>query len=160
MNSICRLVVALGWALTAAGPMPAVAAAASPEAVVGLWRSIDDATGKPKSVVEISEHEGKLQGHVRQLFREPGEDPAPRCTACSGALKDAPIIGLKIIDGAVADGDEFAGGSIVDPKTGKVYRLKLSLDDGGERLRVRGYVGLPALGRTQIWERLPAPAAD
>lgn len=158
MNTFGKLALLLGLALTAAGA--ATAATGGGEAVVGHWRSIDDATGKPKSVVEISAHEGKLQGHVRQLFREPGEDPNPLCTACSGALKDAPIIGLKIIDGAAADDEEFGGGSILDPKTGKVYRLKLSLEDGGQRLRVRGYLGLPALGRTQIWERLPDPAVN
>ncbi|HEX7369674.1 MAG TPA: DUF2147 domain-containing protein, partial [Rhodanobacteraceae bacterium] len=45
------------------------------------------------------------------------------------------------------------GGHILDPGKGKTYKVKLSLEDGGQKLDVRGYVGMPMLGRTQTWIR-------
>jgi uncharacterized protein (DUF2147 family) len=120
---------------------------------VGVWKTIDDQTGKPKSLVRISEANGEYRGKVEKLFREPGEDQNPKCDKCEGALKDQPIIGMTIIIGMKKDGDEYNGGKILDPGNGKVYKSKMSLDDGGKKLNVRGYIGVPMLGRTQTWVR-------
>jgi uncharacterized protein (DUF2147 family) len=60
---------------------------------------------------------------------------------------------MDIIRGLHADGDGWAGGTILDPESGKVYRCSLSLRDGGKKLAVRGYLGIALLGRTQVWER-------
>ena len=43
----------------------------------GLWRTIDDHTGKEKSLVRIVEVNGEFRGTIEKLFREPGEDPNP-----------------------------------------------------------------------------------
>ena len=51
------------------------------------------------------------------------------------------------------DGDEFNGGEIVDPKNGKVYKAKMHMTDAGKKLNVRGYIGMPMLGRSQVWVR-------
>jgi uncharacterized protein (DUF2147 family) len=53
-----------------------------------------------------------------------------------------------------ADGT-WTDGSIYDPASGYTYRCQLSLD-GNDRLRLRGYVGVPLIGRTTTWTRVGA----
>jgi uncharacterized protein (DUF2147 family) len=129
---------------------PAFADDASP---VGLWKNIDDVSGKPKALIRITESDGALQGKIEQLFRAPAEDQNPKCDKCEGARKDQPIVGMVILSGLKKDGDEYAGGEILDPNNGKVYKSKLHLTDGGKKLSVRGYIGVPMLGRSQVWVR-------
>ena len=137
-------------ALLAATTLPAFADNTS---AVGLWKNIDDQTGKPKADIRISESNGVLQGRVEKLYRPPGEDQHPICDKCEGDDKGRPIIGLSIIDGMKKDGDGYAGGTILDPENGKVYKSKMKLVDGGRKLEVRGYIGVPMLGRSQVWIR-------
>jgi uncharacterized protein (DUF2147 family) len=118
---------------------------------VGLWKNIDDSTGKPRALIRISESNGTLQGRIEEVFLAP--DESPTCTKCEGALKDAPVVGLVILSGLKKDGEEFTGGQILDPDDGKFYRSKIRLTDGGTMLEVRGYIGVPLLGRSQIWQR-------
>ncbi|NRR32561.1 DUF2147 domain-containing protein [Oxalobacteraceae bacterium] len=120
---------------------------------VGLWKNIDDVTGKPKALIRITESNGALQGQIEKLFRGPNEEQAPKCEKCEGARKDAPVVGLVIMSGLKKDGSEYTGGEILDPDNGKVYKSKLSLADGGKKLNVRGYIGIPMLGRSQTWVR-------
>lgn len=126
------------------------AAAPSP---VGLWKNIDDATGKPKALIRISEKNGALEGRIEKLFLAPQEDPQPRCTRCTDARKDQPIIGMVMMSGLKKDGAGYTGGEILDPANGKVYRSKLKLAEGRRKLEVRGYIGVPMLGRSQTWVR-------
>jgi len=129
---------------------PAFADNTSP---VGLWKNIDDVSGKPKALIRITEANGVLQGKIEQLFREPNEDPAPKCDKCDDARKDQPVLGMTILSGLKKDGDEYNGGEILDPNNGKVYKSKLHLTEGGKKLSVRGYIGVPMLGRSQTWVR-------
>ena len=141
----------LALALTgSANLLPARADESSP---VGLWKNIDDVSGKPKALIRITESNGVLQGRIEQLFRAPNEDQNPRCEKCEDARKDQPIIGMVFMSGLKKDGDEYAGGEILDPDNGKVYRSKMHLTDGGKKLSVRGYIGVPMLGRSQVWLR-------
>ena len=128
-------------------------AQASDASPVGLWKAIDDNSGKPTALIRITEERGELRGKIEQLFRAPGEDPNPKCTLCSDARKDQPIIGMTIVSGLKKDGDEYRDGEILDPKNGKVYKSKLSVHDGGKKVEVRGYVGVPMFGRSQVWLR-------
>ncbi len=128
-------------------------AAAAPSAI-GRWRTIDDKTHKPKSIVAITEEDGKLVGNVAELLDPPKDDPEPKCTKCSGDRKDQPILGMKILWGMKKDGSGWSGGKILDPDNGKTYKCNLSLADGGKKLDVRGFIGMPLLGRTQTWERV------
>lgn len=128
----------------------AMAQQASP---VGLWKNIDDESGKPKALIRITESNGELKGRIEKLFKSPGEDQNPKCDKCDGALKDQPVLGMTILSGMKRDGDEYNGGNILDPNNGKVYRSKLSLIEGGKKLNVRGYIGIPMLGRSQTWLR-------
>lgn len=130
--------------------MSAWANTASP---VGVWRTIDDNTGKERSIVRISEVNGELQGVVEQIFDRPGEDPKHLCKDCEGERKDQPIVGMTILWGLRKNGDEWSGGEILDPDNGKVYRCKMTLFEDGTQLNVRGFIGISLFGRSQTWYR-------
>lgn len=118
---------------------------------VGTWKTIDDATGKAKSLVTISEDGGKLHGKVVKLFNP--SKPDPTCEKCDGKRKDQPIMGMEILWGLQKDGEQWDGGQILDPEKGKIYGAKLSLADHGNKLDVRGFMGFSLIGRTQTWIR-------
>jgi len=120
---------------------------------VGKWRTIDDKSGKPKSIVEIWEEDGKLYGKVDQLLDPKPDDPDPVCKKCDGDLKDKPILGMRIMWDLKKSGDLWSGGKVLDPDNGKTYRCNLTLAAGGKKLQLRGYIGLALLGRTQTWIR-------
>jgi uncharacterized protein (DUF2147 family) len=141
-------------ALACAAALASSAAWADDGSPTGLWKNIDDATGKPRALIRITESGGALQGKIEKVFPGPGESQNPTCGKCEGASKDAPVVGLVILSGLKKDGDEYAGGLILDPDNGKVYRSKVHLIEGGQKLKVRGYIGVPMLGRSQTWMRL------
>ncbi|HEY1804178.1 MAG TPA: DUF2147 domain-containing protein [Terracidiphilus sp.] len=119
---------------------------------VGRWKTVDDASGKVKSIVQIREQNGKLFGTIEQLFDPPV--PHPTCYLCSGDLKDRPLVGLQVLWDFAPDGNQWSGGLVLDPETGKIYRASFSLEDGGTKLRLRGYIGIQLLGRTEHWIRV------
>lgn len=119
----------------------------SAQSIVGKWKTIDDETGKPKSIVEIFMKDGKAYGKIVKLFREPGEDPDPICDDCTDYRKDQKVIGMTIITDMVNDDDEWEDGEILDPKNGKIYDCKLWVEEG--KLMVRGYIAF--FFRTQTW---------
>ncbi len=122
----------------------------SAQSVIGKWKTIDDETGKPKSIVEISEKDGKIYGKVIEILTE---NKTAVCSKCEGTNKNKPIKGLTIITGLKKDGSEYNGGKILDPTSGKEYKCMMKLN-GKDKLDVRGYVGIQALGRTQTWIRM------
>jgi uncharacterized protein (DUF2147 family) len=129
-------------------------AAAQTTTPAGVWRTIDDKTGKERSVVRIEEVNGAYQGRVEQLLnRQPDDDPDNLCRKCEGERKDKPILGMTILWGLKKDGEQYTGGEILDPKNGKVYRAKMKVLDGGRKLEVRGFIGVSLLGRSQTWVR-------
>jgi uncharacterized protein (DUF2147 family) len=140
-----------GLALLAAAPLLAAPARAEGPTPVGRWTTIDDDTGKPTSVVRIWEEDGKLKGKVESVVLKPGEDPNPRCTKCDGERKDQPIVGMVILWDLAQDGKKWSGGHILDPDNGSTYKCTLEPAEGGEKLKVRGYIGFSLLGRTQVW---------
>lgn len=123
----------------------------------GLWRTVDDNTGKPSALVRITENAGEYTGRVERILPGPGEDASPRCDACQGTLKNQPVLGMTILWGmhrsADQIGDEYSGGEILDPQNGRIYHALLTMADGGRKLRVRGYIWVTLFGRTQVWER-------
>ncbi|CAG2130245.1 hypothetical protein LMG31506_00777 [Cupriavidus yeoncheonensis] len=119
----------------------------------GNWKTIDDATGKPRGLVEITEKNGVFSGRLVKTFVD-GDGKPKVCDKCTDARKDQPIIGMTILSGLRKTGDnEWSGGEILDPENGKVYKSKMSLSDDGNKLNVRGFIGISLLGRTQTWER-------
>ena len=121
---------------------------------VGLWKTIDDETKKEKSYVRITEANGVLSGKIEKLLNP--DKPDPKCEKCTDERKDQPVVGMTIIRNVKKDGDDdrWEGGDILDPNNGKVYKVRLKPADGGKKLDVRGYIGMPMLGRTQTWIRV------
>lgn len=142
----------LAVALLATGPL-AWADNASP---VGLWKTIDDGSKKEKSLVRIADSGGVLVGKIEKLL-DPNEKPDVVCDQCSDERKNQPVVGLTIIRGVKQDADDKAlwnGGDILDPANGKVYKVRLKPAQDGKALEVRGYIGMPMLGRSQTWIRV------
>jgi len=122
---------------------------------VGKWRTIDDKTGKVKSIVEIYEAgNGTLSGKVLQLVNS-DKGPNAICDLCKGANHNKPVTGMVIAWGLKHEGDSWDDGKILDPKNGKVYSAKMTPLNGGAKLEVRGYMGFSLLGRSQTWIREP-----
>lgn len=118
--------------------------------IEGKWKTIDDETGKPKSIVEITKKsDGKYYGKIVQLLAKPANN---NCVACKDDRKNKPLVGLEIIRGLSKDGSEFSGGTITDPKSGKTYKCNIKRE--GDKLNVRGYVGFSLIGRTQTWQKV------
>ena len=119
--------------------------------ITGKWVTIDDETNEQKSVVEIFENNNQIFGKIVKLYRKPDEDPDPVCDECpqDDERYNKKVLGMEIIRNMVRDDDEFTGGTILDPKVGRIYRCRLWLE--GENLKVRGYWG--PFYRTQTWHR-------
>lgn len=120
---------------------------------IGRWRTFSDKTGAQTGVIEITQDGGALTGKIIKLFPQPGDPADPVCKKCDGPEKDQRVMGMTILKGFKRDGDEWDGGTIIDPRSGYVYNSELRLDDGGRKLRVRGYIGISLLGRTTTWSR-------
>jgi len=117
------------------------------QSIVGKWRTVDDETGKDKSIVEIYMQEGKAYGKIIKLFRGPNEVADPVCEECTDSRKGKKVVGMTIITDMEKDGNEWEDGEILDPANGKVYDCKLWVEDG--TLQVRGYIAF--FFRTQTW---------
>ena len=144
---------ALPLAVALAAVLTLPAAWADEPSPVGLWKNIDDVSGKPKALIRITDNKGELEGRIEKLFRPADQDQNPKCNLCEGANKDQPVIGLMFMSGLKKSGDEYTGGQILDPDNGKVYKSKLTVVEGGKKVNVRGYIGVPMLGRSQVWVR-------
>ena len=120
------------------------------QTIFGKWKTIDDESWKEKGVVEIYEHKGKVYGKIIEIFEQ--NKKHLKCEKCDGDDKNKPILGLVIIKGLTKNEAIYDGGKIVDPKNGKRYHCKITLD-GKDKLIVRGYIGIPLFGRSQTWIR-------
>lgn len=119
--------------------------------IEGKWKTIDDETGKPKSIVEIfKKSDGKYYGRILQLLAKPEHET---CVKCTDDRKNKPLLGLEIIRGLKFVDGEFTGGSITDPKNGKTYKCNIN-KEGADQLNVRGYIGFSLIGRSQTWYRV------
>lgn len=132
-----------GWTQTAVAGEP------TPE---GRWVTIDDHTSKPKSVVEIWIDNGELKGKVVELLHPTESDQ--KCDKCPGDKKGQSVVGIEFMWGLVEEDGIWDGGQIMDPDNGKVYRAKVKVVEGGDKLQVRGYIGISLIGRSQTWERI------
>ncbi|ODS22664.1 hypothetical protein AB835_12925 [Candidatus Endobugula sertula] len=128
--------------------IPAISFAASP---VGVWKTIDDNSGQAKSLVTITDQNGVFSGTVTRII-----DPTKRdsiCTKCENERKSQKIEGMTILWGMKKDGKKYDDGKIIDPESGKIYSANMKLQDEGQKLEVRGYIGFSLIGRSQVWER-------
>ena len=125
--------------------------------IEGFWHSIDDRTGEKLSIVEIRKGaDGTFRGKILYRYPVPGGVALTHCTKCPPPYTNQPILGLEILSGLKEDPDKrnaYVDGKVLEPKSGKIYKGKANLSADGKRLRLRGYVGVSALGRTQVWIR-------
>lgn len=131
--------------------LPLAPLAADPASPVGLWRTIDDRTGRERGLVRIWAQNGVLYGRIERT-----SDPADAmktCEKCRDDRKGKPILGLDIIRGMKPDDGMWDGGEILDPENGQTYHCSMRLEAGGSKLVVRGYIGFSWLGRSQTWQR-------
>ena len=140
----------MGWLALVALPLMLASLSASAQSPVGRWKTIDDSTGQVKSIVEITQAaNGTLSGRVAQVLQS-DRGPNPTCDKCSGDRRNKPITGMTILWDLRPDGNEWAGGTILDPANGKTYRSKAKLLDAN-RLGVSGCVAF--ICREQVWQR-------
>lgn len=144
------LTVIVGVVTVSVASIAATNAWAQSDTPVGLWKTIDDETKQARSLVRITESGGQLSGKIEKIL---SDKPDAVCDACSGELKDKPVLGMTILRGLKKGSDWWEGGTILDPNNGKTYRSQARTVDGGAKLEVRGYIGTPLLGRSQTWIR-------
>jgi len=127
-----------------------VAAMDTPE---GLWQTIDDKTNKPRSLIRITETNGEYSAVIEKGLL-PTDTGDAVCDQCKDARKGQRIIGMTIANGLKKNGEKYDGGKILDPENGKIYKCKMTLNETGDELEVRGYIGISLIGRSQIWTRI------
>lgn len=118
--------------------------------VTGMWKTVGDADGTEKSIVEIYEKEGKYYGKVVKLL------PAAKhktCENCPGDLKNKPITGMVVLKDLKKTSKGGQDGKAIDPSNGKTYNCFIELENP-DKLKLRGYIGVPTIGRTQYWYRV------
>jgi uncharacterized protein (DUF2147 family) len=121
------------------------------QSAVGHWQIVGS-DGKPGGKAEIYLENGKLFGRVTEL--RPGRTPKDVCDKCSGEYKNQLILGMVFLRNFHPDGDDWVGGSVVDPESGSVYKGKIWAE-GADKLHMRGFIGISLLGRTEVWTRIP-----
>lgn len=122
----------------------------SAQTIFGKWENRNEETNKVDSVIEVYEDKGKAFAKIIEITDKNNKNVL--CTKCSGKLKNTPILGMNILTGLEKDDDEWSGGKILDPKNGKEYKCYIKLEDAN-KLKLRGYIGFAAFGRTAYWYR-------
>jgi len=122
--------------------------------VVGLWEQSDE-HGRVQAWFNFFEKNGVYVGAIAKAFPASGETSEDVCSKCPGDQKDAPFVGLVIVNGMQRKGLTYENGTILDPRDGSVYRAVMDLSPDGQKLTVRGYLGIKLLGQSQVWRRLP-----
>lgn len=119
------------------------------QSIIGQWVTYDDKTNEKKAIIAIYKTNNLYFAKIIESYVS---DRNALCDTCKGINKGVPINGLVIIENIKKDGDEFNGGTILDPENGKIYKCYLKLMNSN-KLKVRGYIGFSLLGRTQYWIR-------
>lgn len=160
----CLILVVSGMIICGV-PNPALGSDPGADLVLGYWLTRDEETDKPKSIIEFYKTGEEYRGRIVWLREPTYEDGTPKRDRNNPdeELRHRKLMGMDIAWGFHYEGDkEWKGGKIYDPENGKTYSCKLSMNRT-DRLKVRGYIGISLIGRTQIWERkktLPPDSLD
>ncbi|PQJ23487.1 DUF2147 domain-containing protein [Tenacibaculum sp. SG-28] len=123
---------------------------ANAQSIFGKWENLNEETKEVDSVIEVYEENDKVYAKIIAITDATRQKAV--CEKCSGDKKNKPILGMQILSGLQKDGDQWNGGTIVDPKNGKEYKCYIKLEEPN-KLKVRGYIGFSAMGRTKYWYR-------
>lgn len=154
--------IALALAILGLALASGSAHAATATTAAGFWQQVDS-DGHVGGWFYFTEVNGLYEGRLVKMFGRPGEKTFDRCEKCPGPQKNAAMLGLTIVKGMRRDGLKYEDGTILDPRDGSIYHAQMELSPDGQQLSVRGYLGIPLLGQTQVWKRLPdnaIPAAQ
>lgn len=150
MNAVL-LIAASSTSLLAQAQMPTAA---------GLWEKLNSC-GQPEAEFQIADCNGLYEGKIVKIFPQPGENPSTfRCTDCEGEQKNAPVVGLTLIKGMRREGLDYRDGTILDPRDGSIYSALMELSPDGQTLTIRGYLGIPLLGQTEVLHRASDNTTD
>lgn len=123
--------------------------------IQGNWMTAEDAAKVQIYKAVNGKFAGKYYGKVIWL-KEPEENGKPKLDKNNPDVKKRsnPLMGIVLLRDFVYDADdkEWNGGTIYDPKNGKTYNCYISMD--GNKLNVRGYIGISLIGRTAVWTRV------
>lgn len=158
-SAIAAVVLALSGAVGFAQQQQQPQQRASASSVDGMWEQVND-DGKVGGWFHIYERGGVYEGKIVKIFPRPGEKPNPVCTKCTGDQKNQPTLGLTLIKGMQRKGRNYDNGTIMDPRDGSVYQARMELSADGQKLMVRGFLGIDLFGQSQIWRRLPDTAMN
>lgn len=124
-----------------------------------IAQSKDDILGKwlnssGEGQIEIFKKGDKYFGKLVWI-KEPNENGKPKVDAKNpnASLRSKPILGLEIVKDFVYEDKEYVDGKVYDPKTGKTYSGKMTLE-GANKLNMRGFIGISLIGRTEAWKRV------
>jgi uncharacterized protein (DUF2147 family) len=123
------------------------------ETAAGTWRTFNEETNKPEGEVIIYEENGLYYGKIGKSL-DPKDEGKKLCKPCKDEFHNQPIEGLRFMWDFKRSGDEYNNGKILDPNTGEIYSAEMHLEDDGQTLILRGYLGIPMFGRSQEWERV------
>lgn len=118
----------------------------------GLWL-----TEGGDAKIQIWDQNGKLYGKIVWLKNPLGQNGKPKADLNNPkeSLRNRPILGLPLLmDLKPVGSDQYEGGRIYDPKSGKTYDCQME-QLSAQTLSIRGYLGISLLGRTQKWQRVP-----
>lgn len=124
------------------------------QTAAGFWQQVDN-DGHVGAWFYFSEVNGVYEGRLVKMFKQAGQPVVDVCTKCTGNQKNAAMLGLTIVKAMRRDGRKYEDGTILDPRDGSIYHAQMELSADGKKLAVRGYLGIPLLGQTQTWNRLP-----